>query len=218
VPLVAEDWRVTVKLQEEGIAERVTGYLHEHEVEDDVRKRLGQRVAVSAGNSTVFLYADTEPAAREAAQVVHGVLADRGVEAETALDRWHPVEQRWEPSGKPLPRTAEERMREHERLEEDEAAESQASGLAAWEVRVELPAHAAERELAERLDAEGLPVVSRWKYLIVGAESRDEADELAQRLQRETPSGSVLHVEPGGGVAWQALGNNPFAVFGGLAG
>ena len=42
--------------------------------------------------------------------------------------------------------------------------------------------------------------------------------ELAQTLQREAPSGSVLHVEPGGGVAWQALGNNPFAIFGGLAG
>jgi len=28
----------------------------------------------------------------------------------------------------------------------------------------------------------------------------------------------VLHVEAGGGLAWQALGNNPFAVFGGLAG
>jgi len=218
VPLVAEDWRVAVKLQEEGLAERVAGYLHEQEVEEDVRKRLGERVAVSAGDATVFLYADTESAAREADRVVHRILADRGLEAETALDRWHPVEQRWEPAGEPLPRTEGERERERERLEEEEAAESQASGLAAWEVRVELPSHAAERELTERLEAEGLPVVSRWKYLIVGAESRDEADELAQRLQREAPSGSVLHVEPGGGLAWQALGNNPFAVFGGLAG
>ena len=72
--------------------------------------------------------------------------------------------------------------------------------------------------LAERLEAEGLPVVSRWQYLIVGAGSQDEANELAQRLKREAPADSVLHVEPGGGLAWQALGNNPFAVFGGLAG
>ena len=218
MPLVAEDWRVTVKLNEQGLAERVAGYLHEQEVEQDVRKRLGDRVAVSAGDSNVFLYADTESAAREADRVVHRVLADRGLEAETTLDRWHPVEQRWEPASEPLPRTAGEREREHERLEQQEEAESQASGLAAWEVRVELPSHTAERELAERLEAEGLPVVSRWQYLIVGAGSQDEANELAQRLQREAAPGSVLHVEPGGGLAWQALGNNPFAVFGGLAG
>ena len=149
---------------------------------------------------------------------MRGVLADRGLEAETALDRWHPVEQRWEPAGQPLPRTPDEREREHERLEQEEEAESQESGLAEWEVRVELPSHAAERELAERLEAEGLPVVSRWQYLIVGAGSQDEANELAQRLKREAPADSVLHVEPGGGLAWQALGNNPFAVFGGLAG
>jgi hypothetical protein len=218
VPLVAEDWRVIVKLQEEGLAERVAGYLHEQEVEADVRRRLGQRVAVSAGDSTVFLYADTESAAREADRVVHRVLADRGLEAETSLDRWHPVEQRWEPASEPLPRTAEERERERERLEQQEEAESEESGLAAWEVRVELPSHAAERELAERLEAEDLPVVSRWQYLIVGAANEDDANELAERLQREAPTGAVLHVEPGGGLAWQAIGNNPFAVFGGLAG
>jgi hypothetical protein len=68
------------------------------------------------------------------------------------------------------------------------------------------------------LEDEGLPVVSRWTYLIVGAENQDDANDIAKRLQREAPAGSVLHVEPGGGLAWQALGNNPFAVFGGLAG
>lgn len=218
MPCVTEDWRVTVMLSEEGVAERLTGYLHEREVEADVRHRLGERVAVTAGDSNVFLYADTEAAAREADRVVQDVLAARGLEAETTLDRWHPVEQRWEPATEPLPRTAGERERERELLDQQEAAESQASGIAAWEVRVELPSHAAERDFAERLEAEGLPVVSRWKYVIVGAGSRDEADELAQRLQREAPAGSILHVEPGGGLAWQALGNNPFAVFGGLAG
>ena len=215
---MAEDWRVTVKVPDEGLSERVAGYLHEQEVEEGVRKRLGDRVAVSAGDNAVFLYADSEQAAREADQVVHGVLTDRGLEAQTALDRWHPVEQQWEPASRPLPSTEEERERERERLEQEEAAESQASGIAAWEVRVELPSHAAERELAERLEDEGLPVVSRWTYLIVGAENQDDANDIAKRLQREAPAGSVLHVEPGGGLAWQALGNNPFAVFGGLAG
>jgi hypothetical protein len=52
----------------------------------------------------------------------------------------------------------------------------------------------------------------------VGANDEDDADELARRIGAEAPPGSTVHVEPGGGVVWQALPPNPFAVFGGLAG
>src|SRR5919204_3431896 len=66
---VAEDWRVTVVLHEEGLVSKLLPWLHEHEVEQGVRERLGGRVAVSAGNDRVFLYADTQEAAEEAARV-----------------------------------------------------------------------------------------------------------------------------------------------------
>jgi hypothetical protein len=218
VPRVPEDWRLTVTLQADGHAGRLIGRLQSHEVEDDVREQLGDRVAVSRGGNHVFLYADAESAARQAEQVVRQVLSEQKMSGEFELERWHHLEEKWEPASVPLPTTAAARRAEHEQLEEQEAAESQQSGLAEWEVRIELPSHRAASALAEQLDRQGQSIVRRWKYLIVGANNEDDADTLAQRLKAAAPPEAVIHVEPGGGIAWQALARNPFAVFGGLGG
>lgn len=50
----------------------------------------------------------------------------------------------------------------------------------------------------------------RWRYLIAGASSEEQARELAQRLHGE--------VEPGGELVWEVAPQNPFAIFGGLGG
>ena len=77
-------------------------------------------------------------------------------------------------------------------------------------MRVELPSHGDADELADRLEREGYDVVRRWRYLIVGAASEEQARELARRLHGEP--------EPGGEVVWEVTPQNPFAVFGGLGG
>ena len=71
------------------------------------------------------------------------------------------------------------------------------------------PSHAAARELAERLEAEGYGVVRRWTFLIAGTATREQAEELA-RVHGE--------VEPGGELVWEVSPGTPFAVFGGLGG
>jgi hypothetical protein len=215
---MADDWRVTATVSDETQAQDVLAALREHSVDADLRARFGDRVAVSAEGSNLFLYADAEATARAAENVVQGVLRERGVEAEFALDRWHTVEERWEDASVPLPQTAADTQAEHERREQAEAAESDATGVAEWEVRVELSSHADERELAERLEHDGWSVISRWKYLIVGAANQDDALALAKELAATGPAGAEVHVEPGGGVAWEVAPNNPFAIFGGLAG
>ena len=53
-------------------------------------------------------------------------------------------------------------------------------------------------------------VERRWRYLIVGAASKEDADALAARVHGE--------VEPGGELVWETVPGNPFAVFGGLGG
>ena len=40
--------------------------------------------------------------------------------ARFALDRWHPIEERWEDGSQPVPETASERATERQRLEADE--------------------------------------------------------------------------------------------------
>ena len=215
---MSDDWRLTVELAEEGNAPGLVNSLRELELEDAHRARVGDRVVVSQDEGNVFLYADTEERARQVNALVQERLAELGFEADVALTRWHPVEQRWEDASVPLPESEEEWQAEHERLQADEAAESAATGHAAWEVRAVLPTHEDTVSLAGRLEREGIPVVRRSSFLLVGAVNEDEARALAERLRSETPAGSRIEVEPGGQMAWEVAPQNPFAIFGGLGG
>ena len=214
---MAEDWRVTATLDEPD-AGRLLSTLHSAEVEGDARRQLGRRVAVSSDGDSVFLYADTEDAARGAARVLHAVLDEHSMRADVKIDRWHHEEEEWVDASVPLPSTAAEHAAEHAHLEADEESESEQSGVADWEVRVELASHQDARALAEKLESEGTDCVRRWKFLLVGAGDEDDANALASRLQSEAPAGATVHVEPGSGLAWQLQPSNPFAVFGGLGG
>jgi|tagenome__1003787_1003787.scaffolds.fasta_scaffold20973723_4 hypothetical protein len=219
---MAEDWRVTIAMDpgDEGLVSRALESVREHDVESEARKRLGGRVAVSRDDDRIFLYADTEAAAREAAGLVSTLLVGHGLalEGEVAIDRWHPVEERWEDASVALPSTDAARRAEHERLEADDDAEARAEGVAPWEVRIELEQHDEAAAFADRLEQEGHEVVRRWTFLLIGAEDEDAARELAARLRAEAPDGTKIEVEPGSGPVWDVYGNNPFAFFGGLAG
>jgi hypothetical protein len=171
---------------------------------------------VSRDGPRVFFYADSEDCAREAERVATERVAEEGLQARVAFERWHPVEQAWKDAGIPLPGTEEEIDAERERQQEREAAESEASGVAEWEVRVSLPSHQATDELADTLEGEGFPIVKRATFLLVGAANRDEADALAERLRAEAPAGARVEVEPDGGLVWEVTPQNPFAIFGGL--
>ncbi len=188
---MADDWRVTATLEDEGLVDRLLDRLRGHEVADDVVARLGGRVVVTTGPGTIFVYADGEAAAREAERLLREVS-----DAEVAVDRWHPIEEQWEDASVPLPQTDADREAEHARRLEQETEQSHRTGLAEWEVRLELESHPQAADLAERLEAEGLKPVRRWKYVVVGANNEDEAKSLAERLRREAPDAAVT-VEPG---------------------
>ncbi len=211
---MSDDWRVTVTLTERGHAQRLLAALHEHELERDARQRLGGTVCVSGSDSHVFLYADGEPAARHAQRVMEDLVGQHGFEAVFEIAQWHPVEERWEDPSVPLPTTQEEWEREHERREQDEAAQSESSRHALWEVRIELPSHGDTVALAERLQSEGLSVVRRWKFLLVGANSEDEAKMLAERLENEAPAGSNVYAEASSAMVEQVTAQRPFRLFG----
>jgi hypothetical protein len=192
---VADDWRVTVTFRDEADVQQAVRSVREHEVEDDVRSRLGHRVAMSVDGPAVFLYAGTEDTAREADRVVREVLARHQLSAEFTLDRWHPLEEEWEDVSVPMPDTAEQRAAEHRRLVDAETQQSLAAGQAGWEVRVDLPSHHQAVELAERLQAEGRPVVRRWKYLVVGVNNEDDASALAEAIGQEISAKASVHIQ-----------------------
>jgi hypothetical protein len=209
---MAEDWRLTVSLIEgSGPALGVT--LEELRLEEEMGARLGRRVAVSADSDHVFLYADTRQAAAEAEELVAQLLERDGRTASFALERWHPLEEEWEADGVPLPETAEERERERARLDAKDAADSIATGYSEWEVRLDLPTHHDAVALGKRLEAEGFRATRRWRYLLVGAPTRDEAQALAERLRGEAPPGARLQVQAGGEMTWEVAPGRPFPLF-----
>ena len=190
------DWRVTVRLQEGARAAEAAEHLSAHQVERQVQQALGGRVVVgSDGGPDLFLYTHSQQAAAAAQDSAGGLLARHGIKADFTVDRWHPVEEEWEPAGLPLPATPEALAAERGRLDAEDTAESLAAGIALFEVRVQLHSHHDAVALTERLRAEGYPVVRRWRFLVAGANNADQAEEFAAKIRQEAPAGSVVTIE-----------------------
>ena len=197
----SDDWRVTISVTGQADAGPAQQPGSLRQVEEDIRRQVGRGVAVGAGDAQIFLYAGAEAAARDAEQIARDVLARHGMAAESALHRWHPIEERWETPDVPMPQTETERQAERQRLEDAETAESLATGIAQWQVRVELGSHRQAVALARKLEEQSWPVVRRWKFLIVGTGNEDQARELAGQIRREAPPDAVIIVEQAG-VGW----------------
>ena len=192
-----DDWRIHVELKQEGeqgdFVERLTGVLGV-EAGELAEALKGDRLAVSRGDGELFVYASSKSQAEHARSLIEAELTRRGFEATVSrVEHWLVSEERWddEPKG--------------ETWEEEEVEQ----GEAPWEVRVTCGSHHEAKELAERLESEGYRPVRRWRYLIVGTETREDAETLAGRLHGE--------VEPGGDVAWDEAADagviSPFRLF-----
>ena len=215
---MAEDWRVTVTPADASGVAPLLQVLRDHRADHELEVPAGERVAVSAADDRVIIYADTRWSAESAETLVGELAAENGLDVGFQLDRWHPEEERWEDARAALPSTATEHEAEHERREADEAEDSEETGIADWDVRVEFRTHHEAVEFADREEENGRPVVRRWKFVLIGVNDEDDANALAARLAKELPPGAVVHAEPGSGVAWEFTPSNRFAVFGGLAG
>jgi hypothetical protein len=190
------DWRVTVRLPQGGQVSKAAAHLSAHQVEDEVRRKLGGKVMVGAGGgSELYLYTAAYDAAVTAQQSVADVLSAHGLSATFAIERWHPIEEEWEAADAAMPTTAAQIEKERERLDAEETSESLALGIALFEVRVQLPTHRASVALATRLQAEGYSVARRWRFLVVGANNADQAEEFAARIRREVPAGAEVSIE-----------------------
>jgi hypothetical protein len=196
---MSDNWRIRIQLPDEGHAGTLLDRLGLDLGSDEARRLAkeleGHRLVVSRDDDVIFVYAESQAQAEQTRRIVEAELADEAIDgAQIQVERWLPDEERW--SGEPPQETWEE--------------EEVRRGYAPWEVRVELESHAKAEELADKLEQEGYDVVRRWRYLIVGAGSEEEARELARRLHGEA--------EPGGEVVWEVAPQNPFALFGGLGG
>ncbi|MGH2989371.1 MAG: hypothetical protein ACRDMA_05810 [Solirubrobacterales bacterium] len=183
---MADEWRVEVELGDEQHHLTIGERLRSLDLDDEARRRLGDRVIVTRDGDHLFLYAGSEQAAREAERVARDLVASEGMSGEVRVTRWDEAEEAWtDASGAEGPAAD---VREHERAWSDPD----------WEVRVDLPGRTETVELASKLEDEGIEVRRRWHHLMVGADTEGEAAELAKRLAAEAPEGANVHVEPGG--------------------
>ena len=197
----SDDWRVTISVSGQAHAGPAQPPVSLREAEEDIRRQVGRGIAVGAGDAQIFLYAGTQGAAGDAERIARDVLARHGMASQSALHRWHPIEERWETPDVPIPQTEAERQAEHQRLADAETAESLATGIARWQVRVELGSHRRAVALARALESEGRAVVRRWRFLIVGASNEDQAREIAGQVRQEAPPDATVIVELAG-VGW----------------
>src|SRR5581483_12098574 len=188
--MARDDWRIRIELEgdrAEGFLERI-GLDLGSRARELAKELEAERLPVSRDDDTLFVYASSRMQAQQALKVVEAELHEAGVEPLVVrIEHWLRDEERWDDEPK------------HESWEEDVLKR----GFAPWEVRVECASHDDADALADRLEQEGVEVVRRWRYVIVGASTEEEARELATRLHGE--------VEAGGEVVWEAMPRNPFA-------
>src|SRR5712691_9606688 len=160
--MARDDWRIRIELEDE----RAGGFLERLGLDLGSRARElaneleEERLPVSRDGDTIFVFAPSRLQARQAQKVIEAELDEAGIKPlRIRLEHWLADEERWD--DEPKHETWEEEVRAH--------------GYAPWEVRVECKSHHDADALADRLEAEGFDVERRWRYLIVGAASREEA-------------------------------------------
>ena len=216
---MSDDWRLRVGLFDEGAARGLTERLEAERLGEDLKQSFGDRLIVSGEGANVLVYAGERAQAEAAADAIRAIAGEQGWDVELELRRWHPEAEEWEDPDTPLPASEAERAAEHARLVAREREESAERGYAEYEVKVHCSSHRDTVELAERLRGEGMPLVRRWKYLLVGASDEDAANALADRLRAEAPPGATVTAEVSQRAAWDDdPGRGSFAMFGGLGG
>ena len=192
-PRSRDEWRVEVDLDRDEHADTLSGALHDLQLDDEARKLLGGSVIVTRDGQFIFVYAWHEESAQEAERVVKHIMEDEQLVGQVHLMRWHPVAEDWKDAKEPLP---DDEASALEEMRENEAQGTREAGYGAypWEVVIEMPHVRGTHDLAEQLRLEGLPVKRRFRYLLVGATTEDDATELGKRLEDEAPEGARVGV------------------------
>ena len=96
-----DEFRVEVDIHE-SVHGQLTERLRSLDLDDEVQKRLGDRVIVTRDGEKLFVYTQSAEAAKEAEGVVRAVLSEDGLEAAVRRRHWNPDERFWQDADEPL--------------------------------------------------------------------------------------------------------------------
>lgn len=190
---VAQEWRVTIALHSAPGAGR--DRQRRRDVAEEMRdRRLGE--VVGQGKSRVRVYVNSHETAKAAAQVARDVTGQHGLSANVSVECWHPLERLWADAATASRHNlAEEARISHDHQQQEDRRHSVETGVAQWQVWAELRTHHDTVALAKRLSADGQSIVRRWKSLVAGANSEDDAHRLAETIQSYTATDAKVHVK-----------------------
>jgi hypothetical protein len=213
-----DDWRVRIDVHDRGVARRLTEHLDADELEHDLRQSFHDRVVISVDGPVIFCYAGSRDQAQRVADLVSELAREHDMRVDVQIAQWHPVAEEWQSADAAQPANAADTAQERRERLEDEREESAEQGYPDFEVRVQVRSRHDASELSHRLNAEGIPHVHRWNYLLIGASDEDSAQALAERVRTEAPAGSEVVVEPNRRAVYEHRPWNPFTLLGGLGG
>jgi hypothetical protein len=211
-----DEWRLEIKIGDASRATELVGMLGEPELAHDLSGDFHDRVIVSRDDDVVFLYAGSREQIDGARTLLDSIAAEKSWGLHPSLKHWHPAAEDWEDPDRAEPADPAAAKAEHDRLMDAERQEAAATGEPEFEVRVDFPSRHEAVAFAKQLREEGLPLVHRWKFVLVGAATEDDANALAERLRSEAPADSEVTVEGTWSEANREMPSNPFAVLGGL--
>jgi hypothetical protein len=192
-PRDRDEWRVEIALDKEQHLDSLSDRLHELQLDNEARKRLGGSLIVTRDGRFLFVYAWHKESAQEAERVVKNMMQNDKLVGQVRLMRWHPVAEEWKDADEELPED-EAALAQEMREAEQEGTREAHYGQFPWQVVIDLPHIRDGHALANKLRGEGLPVKRHFKYLLVGTTTEDSAIELGKRLEGEVPEGSRLGV------------------------
>lgn len=214
----AEDWRLRVCVHGEGLIRALSERIDAYELEQELETAFSDRMVVSTDGPELFCYAGTREQLDAARTLIESIGRERDWKLDFELRRWHPAAQEWKDPELPLPGSGPERDAEHAAMIAREREEARALGYPSFEVRVECASESDCEALAQRLRSEGLQVVRRSKFLLIGAGDEDSANALAARVRAEAPAGATIVAEGTVPAVHAGTPFNRFALLGGLGG
>jgi hypothetical protein len=197
---MSDGWRVTVTFDDPAPAKRAARELSGREIEAQVRQRLDARVVVSVTDPHLYLCTVSRDGAAVAHEVIRAVLAAHRLRASLMTHFWDPSIDRWVNSADSVPDDTGLTLppgKHRYGPARDVAIDTRvadATGLATWEVRVNLPSHHDTVTFARWLKTQGHPPVRHWRHLLVGARNQDEAHALADAIHAQAPPWAVISV------------------------
>ena len=100
--MAADEFRVEIHLDDEAHGHPLSERLSSLDLDEEVERKLGDRVIVTRDGPRLFVYTESREASVEAERVVRETLLEDGLSADVQVRRWSPAAGEWQDPDAPV--------------------------------------------------------------------------------------------------------------------